>query len=497
MTATAATLKDVAAEWRAARRVYTVYAAVLRRFDLGVSPCKELESPIDRADAECVKAMRQWLEQMDVLTDIVQLRQVLQTESLGTEQNLRALLHRYLNVNDEVEQYRDKVDYLLVQYFSQVAPDEMHTRTVRLEDMARVLEPVIGEASLRLPSFMGALEMLLVRLSQCATLGDVLREGILAQGRAIKVQAGPMYFGSGVLLAFTRYNFLVRRSFMRLLQEDLKRINAMLNELEARDVTVVDCRKTEFACEEPIADLRRVVRDWRSIYRADYQAGHSFQLIADLRKVLEGALAASPPKKVQIVVEEEELGPDDHLAMVDSQAAPPVNDEIEAAAIESAPAMEEHAAKVLQSLRAPEPVAVNVQAALETIAGQLFSGELLKQHLPISTVTLGKSDVLLSSWEVAAFIKGGDDLSDTLQRTVAIRALLTESLRRALEMKETKELISMLAIAHAEAAVLQECIAQSRDAKNVDAAVNLAASGKRLTSLMDEAEKLVAGERSN
>jgi hypothetical protein len=51
------------------------------------------------------------------------------------------------------------------------------------------------------------------------------------------------------------------------------------------------------------------------------------------------------------------------------------------------------------------------------------------------------------------------------------------------------DLASALEIGHAEAARLQEQIAQARDARNIDAAVNLAASQKRLLQILDEAHK--------
>jgi hypothetical protein len=49
---------------------------------------------------------------------------------------------------------------------------------------------------------------------------------------------------------------------------------------------------------------------------------------------------------------------------------------------------------------------------------------------------------------------------------------------------------SSVALGRAEVARLQEGIAQARDARNIDAAVNLAATQKRLLQILDEAAKL-------
>ena len=538
MSTPATKMQDVAAEWRAARRVYPIYAAVLKRFDLGMLPCKELESPIDRADADYMAAMREWLLQMDERCTAMHLRQILQTHPIGTEENLRALLQRFLNAADDLERFREKVDFLLVQYFSQAASMELFRSAVRLEDVAQVLEPVIGEASLRIPGFMSGLEMLLVRIEQCKSLTDLLKEGILEQGRAIKQQAGPMYFGSGVMLGFTRYNFLIRRGCLRLLQEDLKRIRGMLKELEARGVRSVDCTGTERGTTETTADLRRICRDWHSVHAAAYQEGNPFKALVDIGKAVEAALAAAPEiakpaPKLEITVEEEELGPEDHMdvvvdsgtvaaapvveakstpisAPVPSQPLPvsshPVQSQpLKVQAVQPQPLKSQprtpQPVKASPKSSAPQSVPIRLQTAVEEIAGQLLAGELENKHLPVSTIKLGETNVLLSSWEVAAFIKGGHEMSDVLQRAVALRALLFECLERARKTKATEELATVLKLSHGEAAGLQETIAQARDRKDIDTALNMAATAKRLLTLIDEGEqwvaKGVAGEKRN
>src|SRR4051812_32101033 len=48
-------LAEVASQWRSARRLYPIYAAIAREFDLG-APCRELESPINRSEPEVLQA---------------------------------------------------------------------------------------------------------------------------------------------------------------------------------------------------------------------------------------------------------------------------------------------------------------------------------------------------------------------------------------------------------------------------------------------------------
>src|SRR5437588_10433059 len=91
MTTTAKPTTEVAAYWREARKLYTVYSSLLERFALGLLPCRELESPIDRSEPDSGQNIQQWLEQMDDRVPVHQLPQLLQTSRLGTEAYPRSL----------------------------------------------------------------------------------------------------------------------------------------------------------------------------------------------------------------------------------------------------------------------------------------------------------------------------------------------------------------------------------------------------------------------
>ncbi|PYX88516.1 MAG: hypothetical protein DMG67_16965, partial [Acidobacteria bacterium] len=145
MTTTAKPTTEVAAYWREARKLYTVYSSLLERFALGLLPCRELESPIDRSEPDSVQNIQQWLEQMDDRVQVHQLRQLLQTSRLGTEDNLRSLVNHHLQKDTKTESDRDKVDFLLVQYPSSCAPPGFYDRDVEFDEVAQVLEPILGE----------------------------------------------------------------------------------------------------------------------------------------------------------------------------------------------------------------------------------------------------------------------------------------------------------------------------------------------------------------
>jgi hypothetical protein len=117
--------------------------------------------------------------------------------------------------------------------------------------------------------------------------------------------------------------------------------------------------------------------------------------------------------------------------------------------------------------------------------------EAAKPGVVTATVQMGSARLMLSSWELAAFVRGGDEISDALQRAVAARALLFQGVEKC-KRGQPAPLPGLARMAHAEAARIQEQVARAKDARNIDAAVNLAASGKRLLALMEEAEKLAS-----
>ena len=108
----------------------------------------------------------------------------------------------------------------------------------------------------------------------------------------------------------------------------------------------------------------------------------------------------------------------------------------------------------------------------------------------MSTVVLQDTKVLLSSWEVAAFVAEGDQEAEDLRRAVVARALLAVAGDRRKRSGEETSLISAIAHAKSEVSYFQGRVEQAKRAKNTEAAVNLGISTKRLLSFIEEAEKL-------
>ncbi|MFL6301584.1 MAG: hypothetical protein ACJ71N_13350 [Terriglobales bacterium] len=292
-------LTELAGQWRDARRLYVLYGALQQKFDLGVPPCPELESPINRAEPEAMERVWNWFKQMDERVHVHQLRQLLQTTRLGTEENLRVMIARHLEKESKVDADRDKVDFLLVQYLGAVAPPGFYDKPVSFEDCAATLEPVIGEVGMHTPKWLEPLDQCLIEIEHCQSIRELLSKGILDETRLLKVSSGEMYFGPTALVAITRFNFLARRGFVRMIAADLHAIRTTLRDLEVNGVAAIDCSKAGLSDKETIEHLRSICHEWKKAFHAAYAAGQSFKQLVDVRTIVEDRLNQVLAEKLQ------------------------------------------------------------------------------------------------------------------------------------------------------------------------------------------------------
>jgi hypothetical protein len=666
-------LTELAAQWRDARRLYLLYGPLQQKFNLGVRPCPELESPINRAEPEALERVWAWFAQMDERVHVHQLRQLLQTTRLGTEENLRAIITRHLDKENKVDADRDKVDFLLVQYLGSCAPPGFYDKDVTFEDCAAALEPVLGEVGIHPPKWLEPMDECLKEIEQCQSIRELLSKGILDETRLLKVSSGEMYFGPTALVAITRFNFLARRGFVRMIAADLHAIRSTLRDLEVNGVATVDCSKAGLSDKETIAHLRNICHEWKRAFHAAYAAGQSFKQLVDVRTIVEERLnhalaeksqreqqekaqaeaaerarqdaeqkarqeaeesarreaeekarleaeaqaqreaeervrqeaeerarkeaeeaerqrqerewleaeaRAKREKEEQEAKVQREKEEADHLDAYDraireaeekekreaearARAAKESEEQAKREAEENvrleeeerkrkeqeeyerefarleaeenarkqaestaAQETEERARKEAEAARpkAQEEIEMEAyEAAIRAAEGQIGTAapvvstgggaaaapalttnevdsyraqieEQIKQLAPrqgaVATIVLGALKLLLSSWEVSAYATGKDTTAEILQRAVAARAVLVTAIDQRKYSGNTEPLRAALWQVQVEAEKIQARVAVAKDAKDIDAACNLAATSKRLMALVDEAEKL-------
>jgi hypothetical protein len=287
---TSSQITDLAVEWRSARLLYPLYAALAREFVIDLPACADLEAGADTPPKESVEQARQWLLDLDQRIQVHQLRQFLQTTTLCGQQSLQTLLAHHLRKPEKSDSDRDKIDFLLVQFFSHCTPSQLEESDVDLEYVAQVLEPVLGPVDLTLPAWQKPLEQLIQASERCRRLSELLHSGILEQGRKLKAQCGNDYYLPAAMVAFTRFSFLMRRVFFHLMHQDLNAILDGLRDLEHQGVSTLDCRRAQFSAEEPIIRLRMICQSWKVMFHAEYSSGQPLRMLVDLRASVDDAL---------------------------------------------------------------------------------------------------------------------------------------------------------------------------------------------------------------
>ena len=293
--------KDPATIWAIWRRLYPVYNALAADQVIPVHPCPELEHPIDAPPAEVIAEAGKWFTRMDERIQVHQLRQFAQTSTAMNEEALRDFTQHHLNKKPHTDQDRDKVDFLLVQLFSLQAPQHATEADLSIRAVAKALEPVIGPVEVTTPEFVKPLNELLQEASRTKSLKALFTLRIIERGREIKSRCRDRFFDPLTLTAFARFGFLLRRTFFRLMHQDLNTILEGLRELETRGVTTLDCRKAQYAADEPTSRLRVICQSWRVMFQAEYSSGQPMCILVDLKTAVDLALAKSrvSPAKAQ------------------------------------------------------------------------------------------------------------------------------------------------------------------------------------------------------
>ena len=283
-------VQDLATQWSFARKLYPIYFEMAREFAIEAKPCPELEAGVETPGKDTVEQANHWIEHMDGAIQVHQLRQFLQTSSLVNQDGVVALLQHFLAKQTKTDAIRDKIDFLLVQYFSQIAPAGLNDTEVDLAYVAQAMERVLGQVELKPPVWLNALDRVLDSARKCRSLDELLHGGVLEQGRKAKGLAGELFYLPVALTAFTRFGYLMRRAFFRLMLGDLNIILDGLTELEDKGITTLDCRRAQFSAQEPIVRLRMICQSWKVMFQAEYSSGSPLRMLVDLRASVEHAL---------------------------------------------------------------------------------------------------------------------------------------------------------------------------------------------------------------
>lgn len=569
----------IAGAWAEARLVYPLYFYLATHFNLAVPPVHDPTLPAACPATNLFEQVMRWLDEMDTQIRTNQLRQLLHSLKDVRPEYLRGLILRLLRHSEKTATDRDNIDLLLATYFALCAPEDLYSCEITLADVAQVLQGVLADADSTELEWCGPLDQVLEAMKECRGLREVFAAKLLEKGRELKDAAGFMFYDPAALVAFTRFNFLVRRSFFRLLHADLRAIREGLTELERRGISTVDCRTAGLTQQEPVTHLREISLAWRQPISADYaaeSANRTFEQLLSIRAAVERALGIAPAEvKVPVigsiaamerpkpapaapaprakeaapqVQRPHEIGdtpaptsaakprvvtlpspnppsaPASHmnpLASTGQAMRPPARpvaptkpdapaaSSVPLSAAESKPSQPPSlrpavvppveappAAVPTQHPAASEarsaPASTNVlspelEKCLEGIWEQLIEAPPARGR-SMSTVTLGDARILLSAWEVNAFVSDGGQLSEDLRRAVAARALIALAREEQKASGDPTKLNGAIALGREEMKYLQTRVDQAQRTKNTEAAVNLGISARRLLSTIEEAQ---------
>jgi hypothetical protein len=480
---------ELAAKWAEARLAYPIYVALAAQFNLAPAPYPAGELPPARPTRSAFERDLKWLDQIDERLLAYQLRQIPSEILNGSEPSLRAFTQRHVKKADRTVVHRDKLDWLLAQYFALCAPEELYREEVGIDDVARVLQPVISSPT-QSSECIGPLEKILADLEDCHSVRDVMENGIFEQSRLVKDSAGVAFYEPAALIAFSRFNFLLRRAFIRVLHNDLKAIGQAIDALEAIGKKTVDCRRAGFSAAETTSQLRHFSANWKQPFQKDYTEGsvtRSLEQLQALRADLEDALHQAESQRCE--------GPTADAVRDFSAAPQPRPRETPAPRFKwgrfwgrRSEHSEEERPKQAEEPPAPSNV-LDAESCSKRIAQQL-TGVPTTGVRSMATISLQDAKILLSSWEVAAFGADGGLKAEDVRRAVVARSLLAVAVDERKRSGEQNALASSLSFARSEISYLQGRVENAKRTNNTESAINLGISTKRLLSSIEEAEKL-------
>ncbi len=461
-------------QWEENRSVFPIYIALAKHLQIEIPFAQNKRVLPEKAELELFTQVHTWLNAMDQQVMVHQLRHLLQMTTLNaSESGLRALIMRHLKKPGKTLTDRDKIDFLLVQYFALCAPAKIFHKQIELTDVAVVMKPVFGEVSTEPLSWCEPLEKMIVALRSFKGLRDILKTNFIEQGRKVKETAGNMFYDPTALLAFVRFNFLLRRTLIELMHADLIYIRSGINHLESAGAKTIDCQSFGLTSAETVAKVRQYADDWKQPFQKEYterSVNQAFDKLLSLRSDIERAVEKVLGKSIESGTNRTiSTKPEATVTLPGSlgdRTLPVAADKPE----ETVPDLD-------------------FETCMEQIWEQLISAPPSRGR-SMTTVKVGGARLLMSSWEVTAFVSEDGSAAEDLRRAVVARAMVTAATEQSKASPSSTNLARVLPIARVEVSRLQERVEVAKQAKDTEAAVNLGISTKRLLSALDEAEKL-------
>ena len=102
-----------------------------------------------------------------------------------------------------------------------------------------------------------------------------------------------MFYDPSALLAFIRFNFLLRRTLIELMHADLIAIRAGLSQLDSAGARIIDCQHFGLSTDGASAQNSAIADEWKQPFQKEYterSVSQAFEKLLGLRTDVEFAL---------------------------------------------------------------------------------------------------------------------------------------------------------------------------------------------------------------
>src|SRR3981081_2888827 len=138
------TVQTSQSQWAETVSVFPISLALAKQLGIAI-PILQRKLP-ETPDPELSTQVLNWLDSMDQRVIVYQLRHLFQMSTLNASENsLKSLIERPLRKPTKTTFDRDKIDFLLVQYFALCAPAKIYHKRIEPLDVAEVMKPILGE----------------------------------------------------------------------------------------------------------------------------------------------------------------------------------------------------------------------------------------------------------------------------------------------------------------------------------------------------------------
>src|SRR5205823_4101200 len=170
---------------------------------------------------------------------------------------------------------------------------KIYHKQIELPDAAVVMKNVLGDVDTTPLEWCEPLEKMIEALRGFRSVRDLLKTNFIEQGRKVKETAGGMFYDPVALVAFIRFNFLMRRTLIELMHADLIAIRAGLGHLQSAGAHIIDCHHFGLSATEPLPTICAMAAEWKQPFQRDYterSVSQAFEKLLGLRTDVEQAI---------------------------------------------------------------------------------------------------------------------------------------------------------------------------------------------------------------